>query len=103
MTAGLGDQDEVGLVQTQAAFGFGDHDPGQTQVKNLTPARFVARVAVVHQTAQVCARAFGPQQGADDLGDGLLFVGEGEIHDQPLGRPSRRSAMMLRWISFDPA
>ncbi|MNE95541.1 hypothetical protein D3C80_1936410 [compost metagenome] len=103
MTAGLGDQDEVGLVQTQAALGLGDHDADQAQVHHGGPARLIKGVAAIHQAAQVRARAFGPQQAADNLGDGLLFVGEGEIHDQPLGRPSRRSAMMLRWISFDPA
>ena len=33
----------------------------------------------------------------------LLLLGEGEIHQRLLGRPSTRSEMMLRWISLVPA
>ena len=51
-------------------------------------------------------RALIGEDVPDGLGEHHLVVGEGELHGPVpyfLGRPSTRSAMMLRWISLVPA
>ena len=43
-----------------------------------------------------------PAEGAaDSLGESLLLVGGGEVHDQPFS-PRMVAATMPRWTSLDP-
>ena len=86
--AGLLEQDRlVDERETAAAAVLGNRDAEPAELAELRERRF--RVRLEERTR------FAAQL--------LLLLGEGEVHYRDLGRPSTRSAMMLRRISEVPA
>ena len=101
------DAHEVDVVETQPV-GRGRHDEcGRAELGEDRPAvggKLGAGVFVgeLERTERVDV-ALGIEHGAHAAAQRVLIVGEGEIHAQARGSPSRRSATTLRWISLVPA
>ena len=100
----LGNADQIGQAHAHAPGTFGGQQAQQAHLADRLPTPAVDCARFGQSFAQVGRGAGFQQHVARRLGDGDLVVGKGKLHgDQALGRPSMRSAMMLRWISFDPA
>ena len=87
---------------------LGHQQPRQAHVDKALPDRGVAIVAFV-EAAQHFGAVRPGQIVANGFGQFEAFGIDQEVHrasPQPLptrGMPSSRSAVMLRWISLDPA
>ena len=103
----LGHQRPSHIAHAQAAFGFGHGQRGQTLGRDF--AAHLGRAARIGfpNFAQHFGGCFGHEKTADRVAKKQFVFAEGEVHggvpDQFLGKPSKRSAMMLRWISLLPA
>ena len=98
------DQRRIEQAEAKPAGAFGDAQAGQAHVDEPLPDRRVAVRPGVEAAQHVGAVRAG-EIGAHRIGKFELVGGEQQVH-QPAptrGRPSRRSAVILRWISFDPA
>ena len=98
------DQRRFDQPQPEAALRLRHDQPGQPHLDQPAPDRRVAPAFGIEAPQHLGAvRAL--EEGAHAVAQLDLVLGEREVH-QPApmrGRPSSRSAMMLRWISFDPA
>jgi hypothetical protein len=91
--------------------GFLEHEHQIHRVGDLEQPRLAERLphgsiplGAAPQLAQPRRRRLLLEELAREIPDGELLVGEIEIHRGYFrGRPSTRSAMMLRWISLVPA
>ena len=95
------------LVEAQAAGGLG-HERGQHAHLGQPVPHAAVELAGgrVPRGPHRGGRALLVEQVADRVPEGELVVVEAEVHQRPryfLGRPSMRSAAMLRWISLVPA
>jgi hypothetical protein len=99
-----GDQGGFDQPHAQPAVRLGHEQAGQAHVDQSLPDRRIA-VALRIEAAQHFGAVGSGQVIAYALGQGQLVIGKAEVH-QPAptrGRPSSRSAVMLRCTSFDPA
>ena len=98
---------EVDVAQAQPVGGLGHDERWRAQLGEHGPAVLgllgPADLVGQFEGAQRLGGAFGIQHRAHTLAQRLLLVGEREVHDQPRGSPSRRSATTLRCISLVPA
>ena len=104
----LEQQHQVELVHAQPAVRLGHSEPDHAHLGQRRPHRRRRTVGAVvgasHAGAHRVGRALLGQQVAHRVAEQQLVVGEGEAHGGYfLGRPSTRSATMLRWISLVPA
>ena len=93
----LGHQSPGHIVHAQPAEGFGHRQRGQALLGNfVAQIRRAADVGLPDFTKHFRC-GFGHQETADGFAEGLLVIGKGKVHTRPhFGRPSMRSAMMLR-------
>ena len=104
VTQFLGHQGPGHIVHAQATESFGDRQCGQALLGDLvTQIRGATDIGFPDFTEHFGGR-FGHQKTADGLAKRDLVFGKGKVHARPhFGRPSMRSAIMLRWISLVPA
>ena len=100
------DRDRHGVDQAQphAALRFRHEQAGQAHVDQALPDRRIAVFAGVEAAQHFRAVGAG-KIFAHPIGEEQLVIGQSEVH-QPAptrGRPSRRSAVILRCTSFEPA
>ncbi len=114
-TIGSGSAAATGFLEHRDHVDFGQAQPAAASVsERVEHADVDQRLPRPGQPAR-CRLARGSQRSAiavrrervaHRVAEGELVVGEGEAHDACLyfrGRPSTRSAITLRWISFVPA
>ena len=65
--------------------GFGQRDAQEVGGRQLAPQRGVETDLTSLQFGQALRSGAGLEELASDLADGLLFFGEAEIHDVPVG------------------
>jgi hypothetical protein len=91
---------EVDVAQAQSVGGLGHHECRRAQLGEHGPAVLglleARRLVGQFEGTQRGRGALGVENHAHALAQRLLLVGEREIHDQPRGSPSRRSATTLR-------
>jgi autotransporter-associated beta strand protein len=99
--AGLHEQrDHVLVGHAEAAGGLGHHQAEHAHVGELLPDRIAGAVIGVDDLLALFKTVLIGQESSDRFGHEPLFFAEFEIHDQ---RPRVALAIMLRWISLDPA
>ena len=96
-------QHHLQLGERQAAVLFGNEHAEHTHLRELAPQLGRAAGFGFPRGTDRIGRHLACEERTDALLKALLVFGEEKIHDQALGRPSSRSAITLRWISFVPA
>src|SRR5206468_3855434 len=99
----LVEQHGRGLVEAEPALLLGDGEARDPELGELAPELGRAPRIALPERADAGRRALAGEEVAHRLLERQLVVVEEEAHRGYRGRPSRRSAITLRWISFVPA
>ncbi len=96
ITGGLCNADQIDHVHSHTAGTFRGDKARQAHLADRLPARSVDCAFIGQSLAQIGRGAGFHQHFTRRLGDGDLVFGKGKLHGYALGRPSMRSAMILR-------
>jgi len=95
------DQDEIDHRQPEPAFRLGREHADDAHRFELVPESWDPTCRIRPRLTYVRGGALLGQEVTHGVAVRELIVGEGEPHRR--GKPSTRSAITLRWISFVPA